>query len=331
MLTNLKEVSYSPLSTQESYKAELVDGLCSVKSTADQNLLARVNVDGEKLHLSIEESSSSRPTMMSLVAIEYLISHHPEIKSVDIKSSYPLDYPFTVLGSSFERFEFYQMPTLWHHTKEYKIFPEKWTKLEDGRTYPIRPAPHKGMVYKRFVPQLDMTITFRMTDPERDLNQFHEWHNQSRVSFYWELNKPIEELKDYMEKGHMTPHQIPMVVEINGEMVGYYEMYWVREDRLGPYYESDAFDRGFHFLIGNKKFLGAKITDSIVKSGLHLLYLDDARTRRVMAEPRHDNQKVLKYAEASIGWKQLKIFDFPHKRAVLLENSREVFFGGNAL
>lgn len=331
MLTNLKEVSYAPLSTQETFKAELVDGLCSVKSSAEQKLLARVNVDGEKLHLSLEESSSSRPTMMSLVAIEYLISHHPDIKTIDIKSSYPLDYPFTVLGSSFERFEFYQVPILWHHTKEYKIAPEKWTKLEDGRTYPIRPAPHKGMVYKRYVPQLDMTITFRMTDPERDLVQFHEWHNQSRVSFYWELNRPIEELKEYMEKGHMTPHQIPMIVEVNGEMVGYYEMYWVREDRLGPYYESDAFDRGFHFLIGNKKFLGAKITDSIVKSGLHLLYLDDPRTRRVMAEPRHDNQKVLKYAEASIGWKQLKIFDFPHKRAVLLENSREVFFGGNAL
>lgn len=331
MLTNLKEVSYSPLSTQESFTAELVDGVCTIKSSAAQTLIARVNVDNQKLHISFEEATSTRPTMLGLVALEYILGHHDEIKSIELKSSYALDYPFSLLGNSFERFEFYQYPTLWHHTKEYSVPAEKWTQMEDGRTHPIRPAAHKSFVYKRFVPQLDMTICFRLTDPQRDLDQFYEWHNQSRVSFYWELNKPKEELKDYMEKGLLNPHQIPMIVEINGEMVGYYEMYWVREDRLGPYYESEAFDRGFHFLIGNKKYLGARITDSIVKSGLHLLYLDEARTRRVMAEPRHDNQKVLKYAEASIGWKKLKVFDFPHKRAVLLENSREVFFGGNAL
>lgn len=36
-----------------------------------------------------------------------------------------------------------------------------------------------------------------------------------------------------MEKGLKDPHQIPMLVEMDGEPLGYYEMYWVPEDRLG--------------------------------------------------------------------------------------------------
>lgn len=202
--------------------------------------------------------------------------------------------------------------------------------MTNDRHHPVRPAPFQGTMYKRYLPKIGKTISFRLITLN-DLDTFHDWHNQPRVYHFWELNQSKEELKAYIEKGLKDPHQIPVIVEMDGEPMGYFEFYWVREDRLGPYYDSDAFDRGFHFLIGNKKFLGNAITDQVIKSVLHLLFLDDARTRRVMAEPRHDNQKVLKYAQASIGWKQLKIFDFPHKRAALLENSREVFFGGNAL
>jgi RimJ/RimL family protein N-acetyltransferase len=231
---------------------------------------------------------------------------------------------------SFDRCEFFQNPSLWHQTKSYQIGVEKWSETK-GQKHPIRPAARPGVVYKRYIPHLQKTVTFRLTNPEADLDVFHEWHNSFRVSFFWELNKPKEELKEYMLKGLQDPHQIPMFVELDGVPLGYYEMYWVAEDRLGPYYEVDAFDRGFHFLIGNKKFLGHSITDSVIKSGLHFLFLDDPRTRKIMAEPRSDNQKVLKYAEASIGWRKVKEFDFPHKRAALLECKREGFFEGNAL
>ncbi len=133
-----------------------------------------------------------------------------------------------------------------------------------------------------------------------------------------------------MIKTKNDPHMIPTFVELDGVAVGYYEMYWTLEDRLGPYYPADAFDRGFHFLIGETSALGFQNTDAIVKSALHFLFLDDPRTRRVMAEPRHDNKKVLKYAESS-GWVKLKEFDFPHKRAALLECKRENFFNGERL
>lgn len=314
----------------QTYKVRMEDGICTVKSQDDHHLLSKASIEDEKLSLDFTSSGTEDFTSMVLLTIDFILSHLPEIKAIELKNETHLQYPFNQLGKNFGRNEFYQIPTLWHHTSSYDVAPEKWTET-NGRTHPIRPQAKLGYVYKRYIPSIEKTISFRLSHPETDLETFHHWHNQPRVSFYWELNKPIEELKVYMEKSLQDPHQIPLVVEIDGELVGYYEMYWVREDRLGPYYESDAFDRGFHFLIGNKNFLGNKITDSIIKSGIHLLYLDDPRTRRIMAEPRHDNQKVLKYAEASVGWRKVKLFDFPHKTAWLLENSREIFFGGHAL
>jgi acetyl CoA:N6-hydroxylysine acetyl transferase len=319
MLPTLKEVIYSPLSQKDSFKASLAENELSVKSSSDKHLNAKVSVTDETLHLETADDS-----ILVMVGLEYLLGHIPEIKKIELTTALPL------LGKSFLRSEFFQLPTLWHHQENYVITPEKWMET-DGRPHPVRAPHHQGVFYRRYLPHLEKTVTFRLTNIEKDLDIFHEWHNSPRVSFFWELNQSKEELKDYMEKGLKKPHQIPMLVEMDGEALGYYEMYWVPEDRLGPYYDHDAFDRGFHFLIGNKKFLGYNITDSVIKSGLHLLFLDEARTRRIMAEPRHDNQKVLKYAEASIGWKKLKEFDFPHKRAALLENSREIFFGGNAL
>ncbi len=330
-MNNIKEIEYSPLASKYTFKVSLNNNQVEAKNNLDHLLTTSIEQTEETLTIKILNASVQDFTELFLISVEYLLGHMPEIKTIKVVNGHNLKLPLAGFDANeFTRMEFFQIPGLWHHSSNYQLTPEKWT-LTNGRAHPTRLPPHAGYVYKRYIPQIEKTVSFRLADPAKDLDTFHEWHNQFRVYHFWELNKPKEELKEYMEKGLKDPHQFPMIVEIDNELVGYYELYWVPEDRLGPYYESEAFDRGFHFLIGNKKYLGYDNTDSIIKSGLHFLYLDDPRTRRIMAEPRHDNQKVLKYAEASIGWTKLKEFDFPHKRAALLENKREVFFGGNAL
>lgn len=327
MRLEFDEVFYTPLSGMSAYKAKFQEKGLTITDNQDRSLDLEIIIQDEELILNVTHSAEFNISEHLLIGIEYLLGHIKELKEIKLTQYTNPQYPFSLFpGLNFSRSQFFQIPALWHHSKVIEVTPEKWTE-----THPVRKAPHLGVVYKRYIPELKQTITFRATNVEQDLETFHGWHNQSRVSCFWELNKPIEELKDYMKKSLSDPHQFPMIVEIDGEKVGYYEMYWVKEDRLGPYYESEAWDRGFHFLIGNKKFLGYQTTDAIVKSGLHFLFLDDPRTRKIMAEPRHDNQKVLKYAEASKGWRKIKEFDFPHKRAALLECRREGFFEGNAL
>ena len=331
MFNELKETTYSPLSSKTTYKASIEGNSVVIKSSIDHILKVTALITEDTLLLSVSESNTKDFSSLLLVAIEYVLGHKSELKFVKIEKYNGQQYPFTLFKTPvISRSEFFQLASPWHKHSHIEISPERWTET-NGRAHPVRDLPHDGTVYKRYVPEIGKTVSFRQLNIETDLVTFHEWHNQPRVLNFWELNKPMAELKDYLEKSLKDPHQFPMIVEFDGEMVGYYEMYWVQEDRLGPYYDSEAWDRGFHFLIGNTKYLGYANTDTIIKSGLHFLFLDDPRTRKVMAEPRHDNHKVLRYAEASKGWKRLKEFDFPHKRAALLECRREGFFGGNAL
>lgn len=266
----------------------------------------------------VQISSESTSNDLFLRTIEFIFGQNPALKEIEIEGH-----------KQITREEFFQTTNLWHIPKNEKLLPEKWNRSFE-RPHPIRSDRKDGVFYKRFAQNINKTITIRGIDPEKDLDTFHNWHNQPRVAFFWELAQTKEELKAYMEKTKSDPHMIPTFVELDGKPVAYFELYWTLEDRLGPYYPADAFDRGFHFLVGEKDALGFENTDSIVKSVLHCLFLDDPRTRRVMAEPRADNKKVLKYVESS-GWKKLYEFDFPHKRAALLECKRENFFNGERL
>jgi acetyl CoA:N6-hydroxylysine acetyl transferase len=313
----MREVTYSPVSGKKVFKASFENGICKVKSNSDQVLEALCIIDHSNITIKRHHELNSDDLMLK-VLIEHILGTHPQIKEVELPE----------INQRFYRYEFYQLPANWSSRSSLEVSTERWTET-NGRTHPVRPL-QEGLFYRRYLHSIEKEITFRSITIA-DLDVFHDWHNQPRVSYFWELNQDKEKLTQYINSALCDKHSLPTIVELDGEPVGYYEIYWVQEDRLGPYYEADAYDRGFHFLIGNKKFLGSATTDAIIKAGLHAIYLDDPRTRRVMAEPRHDNQKVLKYAEESIGWRKVKIFDFPHKRAWLLENSREKFYSGNVL
>lgn len=299
----LKTYTLNPLRSENSYTITLSSELLTISGA--QSLRLELNND-HQYQIDVNEE-------LHALVLEALFGEHPELESISINEN------------TFTRSLFYQSPLLWLRSKE-ESSPEVIINT-NNISHPKRPSHYHGTHYRRYVPSINKTISFRTITPH-DLDIFHEWHNQKRVAFYWELDQKKDELKNYITQGLEKAHQIPMIVEIDNEPVGYYEFYWVKEDRLGPYYEARPYDRGFHFLIGNKNFLGKANTDAITSAGLHFIYLDDERTHFTMAEPRYDNNKVLKYADDTIGWQALKVFDFPHKRAVLLQNSREIFFKG---
>lgn len=310
-MKNLPEVTYRSLSQNTTFTAQLTDGVCTI-TTSVAKQQARVKEDNHQLFL---EFTAEEHPVLSLFMKEFLFGHLKEIQSINRMG----------------RRDFFQIPLLWHSHAKYQNIPA--TMIKTGEvSHPLRPPFHAGEVlYKRYIPQLQKTIRFRVVDAEKDLDTFHDWHNQDRVAEFWELKKPKAELLDYLKKGLEDSHQMPMFVEFDREPVGYFEMYWTKEDRLGPYYEPDNYDRGFHFLIGNQNHLGFDKTDAILKSVCHFLFLDEERTQRIMAEPRSDNKRVLRYLEGFHAWRKVKEFDFPHKHAALLECDRQKFFEENYL
>lgn len=328
-------VHFTPLqaeSAESSYQIALMDSICSVHGNGLTVQLAFRN-EGPAATLqtkTLEGLESSLALTLAMLVIEHLFTHLP-LKAVILDPKMDLKGQFHQLGFlreglSIHRQAFFQSPWLWHRRQTHRVHPERWTQTGELR-HPLRPEVKKGIIYRRYIPTIKKHISFEVLDLEKHLPLFHEWQNQRRVSKFWELDKPIEELRGYLEGVYADPHHFPAIAAVDGEPSGYFEIYWTAEDRLAPYYDYAAYDRGFHFLIGNRKHLGRSYFHAFVESISHFLFLDDPRTQTLLAEPRADNIVLLHYLQEFPYWEKRFEFDFPHKRAALLASRRDDFFG----
>ena len=187
-------------------------------------------------------------------------------------------------------------------------------------------AARIGEVYRAYEPKMQKTLSFRVADPENDLEVFHKWHNKKFVSEFWEMDKSREELKEYLLKLLNGAYQTPLIFEVEGEAVGYFEIYWAYDDRIAPYCEAELYDRGLHLLIGEERFLNTRCAFYAILHASNYMFKDCEHTKNLWGEPRSDNQKILKISQALPGWSFQREFDFPHKRSALLKCERDVFF-----
>ncbi|QBF33469.1 GNAT family N-acetyltransferase [Thalassococcus sp. S3] len=200
----------------------------------------------------------------------------------------------------------------------------------DGRNHPLRPPNPQGQVYERFFADAGISVSFRAVEIAHDLDMFHRWQNDPRVAYFWEEDRSKEDLQAFLEERLADPHNFSVIGEYDGQPVGYFEIYWAREDRLGAYYEAGSWDRGWHGLIGEARALGRARTSAWIRALTHYIFLDCPMTDRVVGEPRVDNAKLLRYADA-LAYRKIKEFDFPHKRSALMHCDRDDFFGRVAL
>jgi acetyl CoA:N6-hydroxylysine acetyl transferase len=198
-------------------------------------------------------------------------------------------------------------------------------QLSEGRRHPLRRPQPYGVVYRRFIPWLGQTLSFRVADIHDDLPHFHRWMNEPHVAEFWQEQGSLEAHRSYLEKIQQDPRTTPLIASLDDIPFGYFEVYWAKEDRIAPYYDVADFDRGWHVLIGEAAFRGKDFVCAWLPSISHYLFLDDCRTQRLVIEPRSDNSKMRRNLSRS-GYALIKEFDFPHKRAVLGSLLRERFF-----
>ncbi|WP_221074685.1 GNAT family N-acetyltransferase [Agarivorans aestuarii] len=195
----------------------------------------------------------------------------------------------------------------------------------NGIKHPTRPNKPTGQVFTRYFYHLKRQVTFRVIDKQRDLSCFNRWHNHPIISPVWELEGSLQSHTEYLSKMVDDAHQYAVIGEFDGIPFGYFEVYWTPEDRLGPHYQCQDYDRGVHILVGNFSFRGGVYFDTWGSAILQYCFLDEPNTQRIMGEPRADNHRVVSITER-LGLEKQFEFDFPHKRAALLQCDRERFF-----
>ncbi|WP_299585714.1 GNAT family N-acetyltransferase [uncultured Microbulbifer sp.] len=249
---------------------------------------------------------------------DWLFALNPALQKVDIVQ-------VDTVVSRVSRSGFYQRTELWYRGNNGGKFPLQWVENEQGVRHPLRAHPPEGEVYRRYFHTLGMDFSLRHLDPKKDLARFTDWMNQERVAQFWEEEGEAEKQRKFIDSVIQDPHKHPLIACFDDEPFAYFEIYWALEDRIAPYYDCQSFDRGAHMLVGDQRFLGKRFAQAWFNGVSHFMFLDDRRTETLVGEPRADNRALLKYINGTFGWKKIKEFDFPHKRAALVMCKRDEF------
>ncbi len=284
------------------------------------------------------QAADNTDTNGLFAALDHTFSCHPEIKKILLVTNHELEQtikrhglslPTTSNPLEISSEQFWQSTTLWLNLSKPQTYPLRYISNMSTR-HPQRPAKENGTLYRRFIPWLNKTFSIRTFDLYADLKQFNNWMNNSRVAHFWEEQGTLQDHFSYIENIIDSPHNQALIGCFDEEPFAYFEAYWAKEDRIAPFYDVDDFDRGWHLLVGESAYRGRQWFSAWFPSLQHYLFLDDARTNHIVAEPRHDNQKLIGHA-ATLGFDKVKEFDFPHKRAQLIRLSRERFFSENRI
>ncbi|ESK89732.1 siderophore biosynthesis acetylase [Moniliophthora roreri MCA 2997] len=210
-------------------------------------------------------------------------------------------------------------------------FTQSFTRSEHVlTTHPLRPPkPAPGsVVYSRYIFQLGELLTLTHIDANNPAHfeTYCRWQNSDRVNVGWRERGPEEHHRKYLADRLKDPHIMGVIVSWNGEMAGYGEMSWVKEDPMGTYVGGlGDYDQGTHLLIGEEKFRGRQRFTAVMTSLKHACFLRDPRTEVVVGEPRAD-LPIIPRLIAYLPQELNREFEFPHKRAVYFTLRRERFF-----
>jgi len=257
------------------------------------------------------------PELEQRALVDAVFARFPGAATIDVRAG--------ATSTAHRRHTFYQRPDLWHHRGDRNPLPLSYRDTGAIR-HPERHKPQARVLYRRHCAGAERTFSLQRFSFEDHFELFCAWMNDPEVARFWELAHEPSRLRDYLHERADDPHTIPMIGYFDDDPFAYFEVYWAKEDRLGPHYDADDHDRGFHMAVGDPRYRFQGLGRQWFLSMAHFLFLDDPRTMRLVGEPRVDQVRVKNWSK-STPWEIVKEFDFPHKRAVLMMMGRERFFG----
>jgi RimJ/RimL family protein N-acetyltransferase len=180
------------------------------------------------------------------------------------------------------------------------------------------------------LPDSQVRIDVAPVDVARDTTVIHDWMNKPHVARWWELNRPLADVRAYLSG---LTHLRPWIVAADGIRFGYVETYRVLEDPLRSHYPVRETDVGWHLLVGPRQFIGTGVPLLLGRAMLAFLLgmHDDAGRRghphqgeRVVCEPDIRNTRMHAYCR-KLGFHPIGEADLPDKRALLMVCGRESF------
>lgn len=130
-----------------------------------------------------------------LPVLESLFGPNPALSRITLRAEPELRSSLARTGiaqveasgqTTVHRESFWQLDALWLTTPYHSPYAQRLVMSDAQRRHPVRPAKKSGTLYRRFIPWLAKTLSFRTLDIGTDLSRFHRWMHDPRVAQFWE-------------------------------------------------------------------------------------------------------------------------------------------------
>lgn len=158
----------------------------------------------------------------------------------------------------------------------------------------------------------------------QDFSLLYNWMHEPHVIPQWQLNKPELELAVYFEKMLIDDHQRLYIIQIEGQDVGYLEIYEAKRDRLSLYYPALENDLGWHILLGEKNVVGKGHFKAVMRMMSYFIF-EHSPAEKIVGEP-DENVKSYEYVAQEIAFEAQKSIQMLEKTAILYHCFREKFY-----
>jgi acetyl CoA:N6-hydroxylysine acetyl transferase len=156
-----------------------------------------------------------------------------------------------------------------------------------------------------------------------DMPLLHKWMNTEHVIPQWQLNKSLVDLSVYYEKMLSDDHHRLYLVGIDGEWLGYTEIYEGKRDRLGRYYDGDPDDLGWHLLFGELSAFGKGYLRAVIRMLSYFIF-ENSNAKKIVGEPDH-TVKPYEMVVKDLCYEAQRLIPMPEKTAMLYYCHKETF------
>ena len=227
------------------------------------------------------QSSSHLPTFYPAPPTQYIYSNHIR-HPIRPKPPRQAETFYTRYIPSLDSWLSFRVPTLSSRYVPY------FGPAGNPRPTSILPSSGNASISVATLPTL-ANFNERLTDTEL----LNKWMNNPRVAAAWNETGPMSATQTFLLNALSSRHSFPVFGCFDGKPFGYFEIYWVKEDKFARLLGGDVgnWTRGLHVLIGEEEFRGPHRVKVWLDALVHYCWLADSRTETIMMEPRVDNAK----------------------------------------
>lgn len=134
------------------------------------------------------------------------------------------------------------------------------------------------------LPVLEAPYSTRFADPAGDAAMISEWMNRPHLADTWDYAYPADEWQRHLEIQFEGNYSRPYIWLLDGEPLGYMELYRAAQDDIATVYDAHPHDVGLHGAMADantvEKGHGANIFGPLVSS----IFRADPQCRRIIGD-----------------------------------------------